>query len=222
MHPSTMPTRSSPIQIPQKRRPMVPTSFSPLTQALSPEMIFEMSPTTSDFARHTPFSLANSPTPRRDFLYNIPKFSSPKLPGSGASGSSEKVNASLDASPPTNISIVKHPTPRRSHSFLAECDLLLEAPNAKHTTKITGFLPMKGDILDVQPQDQNVPLERLSPGPRRSSYSSPWILPGKGERTEEDLAYSQVDPSAFDYERQLLQRIENQNRPRLGGLRSYM
>lgn len=222
MQPSTMPSRSSPIQIPPKRRPIVPTSFSPFTQALSPEMVFEMSPVASDFPRHTPFSLANSPTPRRDFLYAIPKFSSPKPLGSSNSGSSGKLKGSADASPPSYPSLIKHPTPQRSHCALDECDLLPEASVRKATKKITGFKPLKGDMLDVQPQDQNVPLERLSPGPRRSSYSSPWILPGKGEYTEEDLAYSQVDPSAFDYERQLLQRIENQNRPRLGGLRSYM
>jgi hypothetical protein len=59
------------------------------------------------------------------------------------------------------------------------------------------------------------PVERLSPPPRRASYSSsPWILPSK-DNVEDDIAYSQMDPNLLEFKRHLLRRIENRDSSRL-------
>ncbi|PPQ81279.1 hypothetical protein CVT25_015063 [Psilocybe cyanescens] len=82
------------------------------------------------------------------------------------------------------------------------------------TTKITGFTP----IIDYQPSsDESLGPKKLvlPPPPRRSSYSSsPWILPGRGDHREEDISYSQTDPSIFEFHNHLLQRMENRDSSR--------
>uniref|UniRef100_A0A8H8CGE8 Uncharacterized protein n=1 Tax=Psilocybe cubensis TaxID=181762 RepID=A0A8H8CGE8_PSICU len=85
----------------------------------------------------------------------------------------------------------------------------------KTTTKVTGFIP----IIEHQPMgDDNLVPKKLvlPPPPRRSSYSSsPWILPGRGDHREEDISYSQTDPSMFEFHNHLLQRLENRDSSRL-------
>ena len=81
---------------------------------------------------------------------------------------------------------------------------------AQSTTRITGFIP----INDHQPpmaDHPSRPVERLSPSPRRPSHSQlPWILPGN-DNAEDDVAYSQMDPTMFEFKRHLLRRIENRD-----------
>lgn len=229
------PTRaSSPIQIPKKRSSIVIPSISAPDQAISPEMIFEMSPVTSEFSvhQHTPFSKTDDNDNHDAFLYTFPKISpnqNPPVPGS-----SDPNPASLLGTTPricskpshgANISTVKRPLPHRSHCMLDEYDLSFGNPPPKKvkTRKITGFLPVRGR-QDSVGMEEDQPSERNpSAGPRRSSYHpSPWIFPGKGAGTEEDVAYSETDPSAFEFQRHLLRRIENQSRSRLKGLPSYI
>ncbi|KAJ3518354.1 hypothetical protein NMY22_g13719 [Coprinellus aureogranulatus] len=228
------PAKSSPIQIPQKRRPIMLST--PYPQDISPEMVFEMSPVSSDFSasiRHGSFTAsASSVKADTKFLYSIPLFPSPKRQDSseihptqsnsslktGNSSPLSRNNSSLSHDVPN----VKHPMSRRGHSMLDDTELSPEPPVPEsRTTRIRGFCPTKGEFYDTQFEDQYRPLEPLSPGPRRDSFTSPWILPGKGEGSDEDLAYSQVDTSHFDFKAQLLRRIENQNRPRFASLRSF-
>ncbi|TEB22727.1 hypothetical protein FA13DRAFT_1740633 [Coprinellus micaceus] len=225
------PAKSSPIQIPQKRRPIMLSS--PYTHTISPEMVFEMSPLSSDFpVCHGSFSVsASSVKGDTKFLYSIPLFPSPKrrenseLAPTRSTSSFRTTNSSPlsrnNSSGSNDVPNVKYPAPRRGHSMLDDNDLSPEPPShASSTTKVTGFRPIKGELFETQFEDQYRP--RLSPGPRRDSYtSSPWILPGKGEGSGEGSAYSQADPNPFEFERQLLRRIENQNRPRFAGLRPF-
>lgn len=227
MHTSMAPTKTTPIQIPQRRRPITVAGALPYAQPISPDMIFEMSPVTSDFpTNHTSFSLGRRNANNDSFVYSVPHFSTPKRRSSSKSRMSDSPSSSPRARGishgSSDVPTIKHPISRGGQCVLDDLDLSPDTPTREaNTTRVTGFLPIKGDLHD-QFQDQNRPLQRLSPGPRRASYnSSPWILPGKGEGSDEDLASSQADVSPFEFERQLLRRIENQNRPRFAGLRSY-
>lgn len=90
-------------------------------------------------------------------------------------------------------------------------DTFYEGISAQSTTKITGFFPLKPEqppTADLLPRL----VGRLSPPPRRSSFTpSPWSFSGI-ERTEEDLSYSQVDPSTLEFQRHLLRRIDTKDR----------
>lgn len=223
-------SQTTPIQIPLKpHRRAVPIPLS--THTISPEMIFEMSPVTSDFPHRSSLSFDDDHPPRTDsFVYDIPTFSSSKTHQQSKTrhspSSSEHHSLDFEPSPDDihTISRLRHPHSQRGHLALDEQDLSPESPRRRpRTMKITGFLPIKGERCDTDlQQDQNRPLERLSPGPRRGSYnSSPWILPGKGQGSDDGLGSSLADASPFEFERSLLRRIENQNRPRFAGLRTY-
>jgi len=203
---ASTPPKTSPIQIPLRRRPTTIPSLSPTSHTLSPEMIFEMSPVTNDTPPHSPFSLHHV-SPTETFVYSLPSLSSPPTP--------RHLKNFIEADP-LNI--------RQTSFIMKQCvlddqDIVPESPTRQpSTTRITGFRPLR----DLQDENQRLPcLERLSPGPRSSHNASPWIISGHGSGPEEDIAYSQADPSAFDYERQLLRRIQNQSRLRFpGGMRS--
>lgn len=223
MH-GTAPAKSSPIQIPQKRNPMV--LYPPYAHAMSPEMLFDMSPESSDPSRDSFSAAASSVKAEPAFHYYIPlNPSSERQNNSESKPTKSSPNSPLsrnDSSGSTDVPNVKHPVSRRGHTLvLDENDLSPEGPSRKSsTTRVTGFHPIKG--AQFVGEDQYRPVERLSPGPNWDSFtSSPWILPGRGESSgEEGIACSQVaDP--HDFKRQLLRRIENQNRPRFAALRSY-
>ncbi|KAF5315467.1 hypothetical protein D9619_007021 [Psilocybe cf. subviscida] len=87
----------------------------------------------------------------------------------------------------------------------------------KATTKIIGFMP-----LNEQPPSAVDQTPRLSINPpRKSSFnSSPWILPGRSDSSShrEDVSYSQTDPSAFEFQRDLMRRTDHQNPTRFKNL----
>lgn len=89
------------------------------------------------------------------------------------------------------------------------------------TTKITGFTPINEHQPPIyeKPPRPTIPLH---PPPRRPSFSSsPWILPGRTDHYEDDLSYSQVDPSHFEFQRHLLRRIENQDPSRFKSIHTH-
>lgn len=223
------PPKSSPIQIPPKRKPMA--LYPSFPQPMSPELLFDMSPESSDpsVSRESLSAAASSVKGDADLLYFIPLHPATDSSDSNPTQSSASLKTSTSSPLARNTSSdshefpnVKHPVSRRGHLVLDENDLSPEPPRRESsTTRVTGFHPIKGPVHDAQFEDQYRPVERLSPGPYWDSFtSSPWILPGKGESSDEGLAYSQAaDPNEF--KRQLLRRIENQNRPRFAALRSY-
>lgn len=194
-----------------------------------------MSPITSEFSLATnhPFKLSTSST-RRDhepFMYNVPSFSDLRPPNSGSQpphravpyGFADVIPAEADRSnqqisrttfrQPTNNAVYANPWSKPLNPAVVK---------STATTKISGFLP----INQNQPP-MSVPAprstKRLSPTPRRSSYSSsPWILPGKGESEEGDLAYSETDSGALDFQAHMLRRFEKQNPTQPVGFRSYL
>lgn len=68
--------------------------------------------------------------------------------------------------------------------------------------KISGFVP----LFQSPAASPTRTLGRLSP-PSSSFSSSPWILPGSRDSSDDDVSSS---PSAFEFDKYLIQRIESQ------------
>lgn len=217
---------STPIEIPRRCRPILSVSSSPIGRPMSPELLFEMSPITSDFPSPPAYSLglrkSREPEP---FLYHFPAFPARRHPfGLRTQASSHNaLHSGTTPHPPSTLSVStvsnatnRHPLPCRLEDDDISPVPLASSRKPNSTIKMTGFSPS----TPIQPlvSRQNRSPGRswkhntLSPPPRSSSYSSsPWILPGKSDLTEEDLTYLEADPSAFDFEKYLMRRIENQN-----------
>lgn len=190
---------------------------------MSPELLFEMSPITSDFPSPPTHALglrkSREPEP---FLYHFPAFPARRHTfGLRTQASSHNTLHSGTTPHTPSILSVSNATNRRPLPCRLEDEDISPVPLASSrktnsTIKMTGFSP----LTPIQPlvSRQNSSPARswkhntLSPPPRSSSYSSsPWILPGKSDVIEEDLTYLEADPSAFDFEKHLMRRIENQN-----------
>lgn len=224
---------SVPIEIPTRRRPIVSPLTSPVERQFSPDLLFEMSPVTSEFSPSTNhhFKLSTSSIIRdhEPFMYTVPSFSDLRPSNSGSHpprrgvpyGLADVMPAEADRSnqhisrttfrQPTNYSVYANPWSKPSSPGVVK---------STPTTKISGFLPIN---QNQPPMTNTAPrsTERLSPTPRRSSYSSsPWILPGKEDSQEGDLAYSETDSGALDFQAHMLRRFEKQNPSQ--GFRSYL
>jgi hypothetical protein len=211
--PYIIPNKSTttPIEIPRRRRPVVSRNPSSIGRPTSPELIFEMSPEYSEFPSPRRYSLGFSASQEQEepFMYHFPV-----LP---ARLNSDRRTRSNSPSPATSmISSTKH---RRSPLCQVNNSDNLTSPNAgpkiMKTKKITGFAPPMQQPLPTQTPYctvRSVKTMHLSPPPCGSSYSSsPWILPGKSDTLEEESTSLETDPSAFDFERHLMRRIENYN-----------
>jgi len=79
--------------------------------------------------------------------------------------------------------------------------------------KITGFKP---DFAAQAPEPRlpikKAPREKpLAPPPRSSTLSaSPWILPGRGDASDDEPRSLELDSSALDFTQYLLRRIDGQ------------
>lgn len=209
---------SMPIEIPARLKPvMSPIPSTPIRRSMSPDMLFEMSPLTSESARY--FLESQRPDDDRPLLYTFPvvsihpkpRSSNPDL-GNPAPGSTRQKHWPMRSLPSQPRSAAQKPFT----SF--ELVTALQRP-AKHgaTHKIKGFVPL---IQNKTPDESLSPSSasggRLSPPPS-SLYSSPWILPGTRDN---DVAQSweASSPSAFEFDKYLARRIERQNchmRPRV-------
>jgi len=212
--PYIIPNKSTttPIEIPRRRRQVIsripPSSIGRPT---SPELIFEMSPDHSEFPSPSRYSFSFSASQEQEepFMYHFPV-----LPAHFNSDRRTQSN-----SPPPATSLISNTKHRRSPLCQVNKNDILTSSNATtkimKTKKITGFAPPMQQPLPTQMPCctiRSVKTTHLSPPPCSSSYSSsPWILPGKSDTLEEESISLETDPSAFDFERHLMRRIENHN-----------
>ncbi|KAF8909018.1 hypothetical protein CPB84DRAFT_1766689 [Gymnopilus junonius] len=221
--------RSTPIEIPKRRRPVSPKHNS-CGQNESPDMVFEMSPISPDFpasARGHSVS-PNSDKDDEPFMYNAPSFR-PYASQAQAQSQSKKCSQPLMHSSTTKVAAHLHTHHHTKTSpFCLRDDPItfnsssnsLSSTLTPSTRKITGFVPLieHQHLISDEPSK---PIQTLPPPPRRPSFSSsPWILPGRGGSHEMDICYSQADPSAFEFRDHLLRRMESRESSRLKSLRS--
>ncbi|KAF8635884.1 hypothetical protein AX15_000065 [Amanita polypyramis BW_CC] len=208
--------RSSPIEIPQRRRPM-PT-YSPqfsIEQSQSPEMIFEMSPITSIFPSPPTTLIPSSPRNpygQEPFLYHFPELKT----------CTANANNRLHSAPlrhheiPISHTFVpsKHGNKRQRKATKYEPDEKFPAAygdtiaiKKAAMTKIVGFSPpgpSQRNSVQVSPTQDSLPTP-----PGRSFPWSPWILPGRSNSRGEELLSTDVAPGAIGFENYLLRRTEN-------------
>jgi hypothetical protein len=218
----------TPIEIPRRRRPGPSSLDSPTEQPSSPDLVFEMSPISATFSPSSP------PIPRASsaqdeayeddepFMYRVPMFRSFAQEGrtwARPKTSRESIVPSPNSSlgpiiPQSYVCRLERGSPEHDHVAIAEDfgDEYADVSRIQSTTKVTGFFPLKPD---QSPAPDLLPklMGRLSPPPRRMSYSpSPWSIPSGSDTPEEEMSYSQVDPSVFEFQRHLLKRIESKDR----------
>ena len=187
-----------------------------------------ISPTSPPFNHSIPLSTSNNLNDHTPFVYSAPVYI-PRCRTNSEIHSRQRVMPSLTTAP---ISAVHRNVWRtqttddegvnedyEGHNGISHSKYL---SRAQSTTKITGFIPIiehQPSMADFQPSK---PVGRLSPPPRRASYSSsPWILPSN-DNVEEDIAYSQMDPSLLEFKLHLLRRIENTESSRFMSLHSCL
>ncbi|KAH0586130.1 hypothetical protein J132_01413 [Termitomyces sp. J132] len=213
-------TSSTPIEIPRRRTSSSWTDGRPM----SPDLIFEMSPVSSDFSSvlHSGFTDAVTNEP---FLYSFPKISphcthvkprrllqplqrhlSSEI---GSLLAFDSVNTEYDRPSPALCSDNDDQDILAS-SLTYSTTTITKSPSSS-TTKITGFTPATPISL-VAHGPARGKSQRLSPPPRTSSYSSsPWIMPGKNDVQQGESGSLDIDPGSFEFDRHLTRRIENQN-----------
>lgn len=216
---------ATPIEIPRRGRPFVSPLVSPqaVDQPKSPDLIFDMSPISPPFNHSIPLSSSNNLNDHTPFVYSVPVYI-PRRRTNTEIRSRRRVIPSLPAAPISAVhrSVWRTQTshPEDVNDNYLSCNGTDQSerkdlPRAQLTTKITGFIPTVEHRPSMADHYVSKPVERLSPPPRRASYSSsPWILPSK-DNVEDDIAYSQMDPNLLEFKRHLLRRIENRDSSRL-------
>ena len=209
--------RSSPIEIPQRRRP-VPT-YSPqfsTEQSQSPEMIFEMSPMTYS----PPTTFIPSPPPnsydQEPFLYRFPVLKTCNM----------NTKNHLHTAPPQRHEIpISHTFAPTKHRNRCQYRVIEHEPDEKFPdayggaiaikktamTKIVGFSPPSSSqrhSVQVSSTQDSLP----TPSGRSSFPWSPWVLPGKTNSFGEELLSIDAAPGAIGFENYLLYRTENAER----------
>jgi len=224
---------STPIEIPRRGRPFVSPLVSPIDEPKSPDLIFDMSPISPispPFNHSIPLSTSNNLNDHTPFIYSVPVYI-PRCRANTEMRSRQRVMPTLTAAPISAIhrnvwrTQTTHPEDVNdnydSHNGSAHSERK-ELPRAQSTTKITGFIPMVESQPSMADHYPSKPVGRLSPPPRRASYSSsPWILPSN-DNVEDDIAYSQMDPSLLEFKRHLLRRIENTDSSRFMSFQSCL
>ncbi len=212
---------STPIAIPPRRK------SSPESLSQSPDMIFDMSPISPTFSpppsMYPPTSRPNSDELRshEHFMYNIPIFRKP--PDGAASHLRQQIsrqndvllrNDSLDSlrlGPefvnPRNTERSTTHASGTAHTAVSRQEHLRNIKTHPTTTKIIGFVPINEHQPPIyeKPPRPTIP---LNPPPRTTSYAS---TSRAADKVEDDVSYSQADPSLFEFQRHLLRRIENQD-----------
>lgn len=231
-HPRRKP--STPIEIPKRGRPFVPPLVSPIGEPISPDLIFEMSPlspVSPPFNHTIPLSPSNNLNNNAPFVYTVPVYTPPRRTNTGTHSSAirsrQRVMPSFTAAPISAIQNTWWTQPTEgvnddhdSHDGFPQSERKV-LPRAQSTTRITGFIPIV-EHQSLMADHPSKPVGRLSPPPRRPSYSSsPWILPSN-DAVEDDIAYSQMDPSLFEFKQHLLRRIENQDASRFMSFQSCL
>ncbi|KAF8208589.1 hypothetical protein K438DRAFT_1961187 [Mycena galopus ATCC 62051] len=213
------PKSSSPIEIPGRHDEPEPAS----ERTISPELIFEMEPFSLDLSS-TYYSFGQSPstTPRqtddreRPLLYSFPVAS--RL-NTDRPHSTPQSTASLSLPPISHTLKPPAKTHRRTRTLQlntpAQTPPTIDPAHAIRAVpihKITGFKP----DFAVQTPEARLPVKRaprekpLAPPPRSAS-SRPWLLPGRGEASDDELSRSlEMDPTAGDFTQYLLRRIDSQ------------
>ena len=206
---------------------------SPIGQPKSPDLIFEMSPISPispPFNNSNPLSTSNNLNDHTPFVYSVPVYV-PRCRANTEIRSRQRVTPSLMAAPISAVhrnawrTQTTHPEGVKenydSHNGTAHSERK-GLPRAQSTTKITGFIPIVEHQPSMADHYPSKPVGRLSPPPRRASYSSsPWILPSN-DKVEDDIAYSQTDPSLLEFKRHLLRRIENRDSSRFISFQSCL
>jgi len=200
---------SSPIEIPRHRQSRNSSSFT--GHPTSPDPIFEMSlPAHYAFG----FPASQDPMEPEPFMYHFPMLNG-RLSSDGRSQlPSRSTVHSVIASSPLSSTLI--PKKKHRHSPLSRMDdddiLGCSSPvtNIMSTTKITGFTPPMQPLPAQTPRSLNA--RPLLPSPRSSFHSSSWILPAKAEGLDEESASLEADPTAFEFAKHLIRRIENQLR----------
>ncbi|KAF9046486.1 hypothetical protein BJ165DRAFT_1593888 [Panaeolus papilionaceus] len=218
---------STPIKIPLSATQLPSSLLSPLDRPMSPELIFDMSPISPRFSAISAlYPIPESRTRKQDdhdlFLYSVP-FMIPKPASPTSPSDSKRAKPTQRRLSDISSASVEFDTCPRSRSdatssqhqnkfFGRYSDSCGTITKSSSTTKIIGFNPLyeyKPPTPDPLPKSA----KPLLPRPRRSSFSSsPWILPGKRDSYEEEVAYSQADPSAFEFRQHLFRRMGNHPR----------
>ncbi|KAJ7242875.1 hypothetical protein B0H12DRAFT_841888 [Mycena haematopus] len=219
------PKSSSPIEIPGRHNE--PDFASERTT--SPDLIFEMEPFSLDLSStYYTFGPSHATTSRktddreRPLLYSFPVVSRPNTDHPRPTPQRQST-ASLSLPPMSHKPPAQ--THRRAHT------LQLQTPTQTPPTidpshairavpihKITGFMPdfPAAQAPEARPPIKKAPREKPPAPPRRSSSRSfsssrPWLLPGRGEASDDELSRSlEVDPTAGDFTQYLLRRIDSQ------------
>ncbi|KDR82634.1 hypothetical protein GALMADRAFT_238065 [Galerina marginata CBS 339.88] len=224
---------SMPIEIPKRRRMTSSPNNSPNNFHVSPDLIFEMSPLSPNFS---PNSIHPAPPTSPDknhepFMYHAPSlrpYASGSKPQLRSKKSCHRVMPSRTPRSAGQVAPELHLTKFASSRRFDDGHVPNPLPDRcgtivmHSTTKITGFVP----LIEHQPLVSDKPLKPITPlppPPRRSSFSSsPWILPGRGDFHEEDVSYSQADPSTLEFRNHLLRRMENRDSSRFKSLHSCL
>ena len=206
---------------------------SPIEQPKSPDLIFDMSPISPispPFNHSIPLSTSNSLNDHTPFVYSAPVYV-PPCRANTEIRSRQRVMPSLMAAPVSAVpgNVWRTQTAHAegvndaydSHNGTPQSETKV-LPRTQSTTKITGFIPIVEHQSFMADHHPSKPVGRLSPPPRRASYSSsPWIFPSK-DNVEDDIAYSQMDPVLLEFKRHLLRRIENSDSSRFMSFHSCL
>jgi hypothetical protein len=186
--------RSSPVEIPRRHR--CPSTYQLQDHSKSPDMIFEMSPITSNFASPPSIrSFSQDSYDQEPFLYHFPVFSAHNV-----SRDNHLLNAptryhgipiSHVFTPTKNVCnrqrrTVERGTDENVPSFPASTTIIRMPP----TTKIVGFSPaLPTNCAQRNSAQASPPQDRLSPMPQSPVLLwSSWALTGEnnGEMTSFD------------------------------------
>ncbi|RDB17896.1 hypothetical protein Hypma_000801 [Hypsizygus marmoreus] len=221
---------SMPIEIPSRRRPILQGNSSPDGRSLSPDLIFEMSPVSSNIPSpsHYAFGFQNSPQNNQEqFLYSFPTVTAHYTSTRRQPLQNRQFQTTVSQQAHFPTSDAKRYTSLSSPaddvfdgiSCLSSTPSTTVVTKTASTTKITGFTP--ATLISTQRSSpvRSLKTRRLSPPPRSSSYSSsPWILPGKSDVKDGESASFETEPTSFEFERHLMRRIEKQNPLRFRGV----
>ncbi|KAM6494120.1 hypothetical protein JOM56_010481 [Amanita muscaria] len=190
--------RSSPIEIPQRRTRLSTFSVHPLEQSQSPDMIFEMSPITSNSpSPHSNYLPQSSPRNFYDqepFLYHFPVFSAHNFKKTNcirdAAARCQEIPISHVFTPAKNSHkrqrrVAEHHANENTRKFAGAAPIIRKSA----ATKIVGFSPV---IPHCNSKKTPPPQERLSPRPQSPVFSwSPYILPSKQDPRDETSTFEQ-------------------------------
>ena len=221
--------RSTPIEIPWRRRPL--STYSPqisAEQSQSPDMIFEMSPITSNY----PSSPSMSPPPlprnsydREPFLYHFPVLKNCNVNTSSclhAPMRRHEIPVSHTFAFTNSNTKPGHRRRRRAaenepnenmHSFPFTYNGTMDGKKST-TTRIVGFSPTLPPSCGQRNSTQVLSTQEcLPPSTGRSAFPwSPWILPGQSNVQGEDTLSVDAGPDAIGFEEYLLNRTESTHR----------